>query len=140
MTYAHRMTPEMRLHIGHFIERVEALQPSQSIVIRATDPKHLNVVRNHFYSWCHLYDKKALYRTYKESANTLRILRTETKPVEIIQDVPLTKVEEYVRDYLLDCADEAAARDVIQVSLGKGLITEDDVLSILLEFKRVQGE
>lgn len=140
MTYARRMTPEMNLHIGHFVEKVEALQPSQSILIRATDPKHLNTVRNHFYSWCHLFNKKSLYRTYKESATTLRILRTETKPVEVIQDVPLSRTEEIVRDYLLDCEDEGEARDKIQVLLGRELITEDDVMPILLEFNRIQGD
>ena len=140
MTYARRMTPEMKLHIGHFIEKVEALKPSQSILIRATDSKHLNTVRNHFYSWCHLYNKKSLYRTYKESATTLRILRTETKAVEIIQDVPLSATEQIVHDYLLDCESEAEARDKIQVLLGKHIITEDDVMPVLLEFHRIQGD
>lgn len=139
MSYAKRMTPEMRLYIGHIIEKIEALKPGQSILIKGNDERHINNVRNHFYSWCHLYDKKALYRTYKETPITLRILCLDTRPVEILQDVPLNKIEEFVRDHLLDCEDEHAARNKMQPALAQGIIDEDDVFSILMEFKRVQG-
>jgi len=139
LTYAKRLTPEMRLYLGHLIPKIEALKPSESLLLRGNDDKHINNVRNHFYAWCKLNDRKSLYKTYKETPTTLRIVCTDTRPVEIIQDVPLSSIEEFVRDYLLDCETEEEARAKIAPAIERGIITEDDTLPILLEFKRMLG-
>lgn len=139
MSYAKRMTPEMRMYLGHLLPRIEELKPTQSLLLRGNDERHINNIRNHFYSWCKLMDRKSLYRTYKETSTTLRIVCIDTRPAEIIQDVPLNSIEEFVRDYLLDCDTEEEARAKIAPAIERGIITENDTVPILLEFKRMLG-
>lgn len=136
MTYARKMTPRMELLIGHLVPRINDLKPGQSILIRGRDPVHLQQVRNQLYGYFSLFNLKRKFSTRRETAETLRVLCLETLPAEIIQEVPFTPTEHFVREFLLDCSTEHEARNELQIALGKGLINEEDIVPILDEFRR----
>jgi len=139
MTYSKRMTEETSRYLGHIIPKILELKPSQSILIKGYDEKHINVVRNHFYSWCRLFDKKALYRTAKETATTLRIVCIETRPAEIIQEIPFTPAENFVIKNLLEIDDRAEAQELVLSAWQDGKIKEEDCVPIMEEWQRKQG-
>ena len=136
MTYARKLTPRMETLIGHLVPRIHELKPGQSILIRGRSPEHLQQVRNQLYGYFHLFNLKRRYSTRRETSETLRVLCLELTPAEIIQEVPFTPAENFVRNYLLDCDSEHEARNELQVALGKGLIRDEDIVPILDEFRR----
>lgn len=139
MTYANKMTPMMKLLVEPLIPKLETMKPGDSLVLEARNTDHLTQTRSQLYAWFTLTENKRKFRTQQLSPTLLQITCIQTLPMQIRQDVPLSSVETYVRDCLLHTTDEGEARRLCLEALKCAVISDEDVVPIMDEWRKKQG-
>lgn len=134
------MKPTILEFIKPIVTKLQNLTPGQSLLFKAKTPTHLNRTRNLLYAYFREQNISSSFSIRREPNLQMRVVCKEAEPLTLVQEQPFTPVEKFVQNHLLDCASKTEATTIILAAARKGLCTDSDVVPILVEWTRLQGE
>jgi hypothetical protein len=126
--------------IAPIVQKLDGMKPGQSILLKAKTSAQLNRTRNLLYVFFKDQNLKHSFSIRREPNLQLRIVCKETEALTLVQDIPFNAIECFVQDYLLDCPTEGEAQATVVAAAEQGLCADADVVPILDEWRRLQGD
>lgn len=131
MSYPTQLNDAHMLILAPILETINSAKPGDFLTFTYETPRYCERVRQTFYTWCFLENKKALFKTRKLRPTVLQIELVSFQEPRV-QGAKLSPGEEFYIEHLLDITDQREAQAIID----QACLEPPDALEAITEWRR----